>query len=149
MAPMAHGQTTCRNLTSDYFSILQYHPIMARQSPGPGAQFCLGENPEYKSFDLCYSFKTLVQTEYGRLRQLHDAVWNYQNNRLSILGDRRDAWMSYEKEHWNLVVFMFGHDINAFESVGAQQGHRAILALECFTVADQLGRFHWWYKQVD
>ena len=57
--------------------------------------------------------------------------------------------MSYEKELRNLIVFMFGYYIDAFECHGARKGHWAILALECFTVADQLGRFHSWYKQAD
>ena len=56
--------------------------------------------------------------------------------------------MSYEKALRNLIVFMFGYYIDAFECHGAQKGHLAILALECFTVADQLGRFHCWYKWV-
>ena len=44
---------------------------------------------------------------------------------------------------------MFGYYIDAFECYGAQKGHRAILAQECFMVADQLLRFHHWYKRVD
>ena len=92
MVPVAHRQASHQNLTGDYLSILQYHPIMARQSLGPGAQFCLGERPEYKIFDLCYNFKTPVWMEYGGLRQLHDTTWNYRNNRLFVLGYHRDAW---------------------------------------------------------
>ena len=57
--------------------------------------------------------------------------------------------MSYKKALRNLIVFMFGYYIDAFKCHGAQKGHRAILALECFTVADQLGRFHRWYKRAD
>ena len=60
-----------------------------------------------------------------------------------------DVRMSYEKALRNLIVFMFGYYIDAFECHGAQKGHQAILALECFTVADQPGRFHRWYKQAD
>ena len=48
MAPGMHGPDAHRNLTSNYCSILEYHPIMVRQSPGPGAQFFLGESPEFK-----------------------------------------------------------------------------------------------------
>ena len=59
------------------------------------------------------------------------------------------AWMSYEKALRNLIVFMFCYYIDAFECHGARKGRRAILALECFMVTDQLGRFHHWYKQVD
>ena len=44
---------------------------------------------------------------------------------------------------------MFGYYINVFECHGARKGHQAILVLECFMVADQLGRFHCWYKRVD
>ena len=50
-----------------------------------------------------------------------------------------DACMSYEKGLRNLVVFLFAHYIEAFEIHGALQVHRAILALECLTVADELG----------
>ena len=139
MAPVVHRQSNSQKLTSDYFSILQYHPITVRQSPGPGAWFCLGEGLEFKCFDLCYSFKMIIWTEYSGLKQLHDTTWNYRNNQLSILGDRRDTRMSYEKALRNLIMFMFGHYIDAFESTGAWQGHWAILALECFTVANQLG----------
>ena len=123
-------------------NISEYHPVTVRQSLGHGAQFCLGESPEYKCFDLCYSFKTLVQAEYGGVKQLHDATWNYRNNQLSVYGKCEDAQMLYEKALWNLIVFMFGHYIDAFECHGAWKGHRAILALKCFTVVDELGRFH-------
>ena len=44
---------------------------------------------------------------------------------------------------------MFGYYIDAFESYGAWKDHQAILALECLTVADELGRFHQWYKRAD
>ena len=57
--------------------------------------------------------------------------------------------MSYEKALLNLIVFMFGHYIDAFECHGARKGHQAILALKCFTVVNELGRFHWWYKRAD
>ena len=57
--------------------------------------------------------------------------------------------MSYEKVLQNLVVFLFAHYIEAFECHGARQGHRAILALECLTVPDELGWYHRWYKRAD
>ena len=57
--------------------------------------------------------------------------------------------MSYEKVLRNLIVFLFAHYIEAFECHGAWQGHRAILALECLTVANELGRYHCWYKRAD
>ena len=57
--------------------------------------------------------------------------------------------MSYEKVLRNLIVFLFAHYIEAFECHGARQGHQAILALECLTVADELGRYHRWYKRAD
>ena len=57
--------------------------------------------------------------------------------------------MSYEKALRNLIMFMFRYYINAFEYHGARKGHRAILVLKCFMVADQLGRFHHWYKRAD
>ena len=44
---------------------------------------------------------------------------------------------------------MFAHYIEAFECHGAWQGHWAILALECLTVADELGCYHCWYKRAD
>ena len=49
----------------------------------------------------------------------------------------------------NLIVFLFTHYIEAFECHGALQGHRAILALECLTVANELGRYHHWYNRED
>ena len=48
--------------------------------------------------------------------------------------------MSYEKALRNLIVFMLGHYIDAFECHGAWKGHWAILALKCFTVADEVGK---------
>ena len=57
--------------------------------------------------------------------------------------------MSYEKVLRNLIVFLFAHYIEAFECHGAWQGHQAILALECLTVADELGHYHCWYKRAD
>ena len=57
--------------------------------------------------------------------------------------------MSYEKGLQNLVVFLFAHNIEAFKCHGARQGHRAILVLECLMVADELGRYHHWYKRAD
>ena len=57
--------------------------------------------------------------------------------------------MSYEKALRNLVVFMFRHYIDSFKCHGAWKGHWAILALGCFMVVDELGRYHWWYKQAD
>ena len=44
---------------------------------------------------------------------------------------------------------MFGYYTNAFESYGDRKAHRVILALESLTVADELGRFHRWYKWAD
>ena len=57
--------------------------------------------------------------------------------------------MSYEKALRNLVVFLFAHYIKVFECHGAWQGHWAILALECLTIADVLGQYHQWYKRAD
>ena len=57
--------------------------------------------------------------------------------------------MSYEKTLRNLIMFMLSYYIDAFECHGAWKGHWAILVLKCFTVADQLGRFHHWYKRAD
>ena len=149
MAPVACGESTRQSLSSDYYSVLAYHPIAVNQNRCHGAWFCLGESPEFKCYDLCYSFKTMVRTEYGGLQELHQATWNYQNNWQSMIGNRSDYRMSYEKVLRNLVMFMFGHYIDAFECTGAQNGHWAILALECFMVANHLGQFHQWYKQTD
>ena len=44
---------------------------------------------------------------------------------------------------------MFGYYIDAFKSYGAWKDHQATLALECLTVAHELGRFHQWYKRAD
>ena len=60
-----------------------------------------------------------------------------------------DVQMSYKKALRNLIVFMFGYYIDAFKCHGPEKGHWAILALECFMVADQLGRFHHWYKRAN
>ena len=142
-----HGPEARQNLTGDYYSILEYHPV--RQTPGPGAQFCPGETPDCKCFDICYSFKNIVKVEYSGVKQLYNATWNYRNNQLSILGKCEDVQMSYEKALRNLIVFMIGHYIDSFKSSGAQKGHWAILALKYFTVADELGWYHHWYKRAD
>ena len=144
-----HDPDTRRNLNGNYVSVLSYHPVTTRQTWEHGAQFCLGENLGFKYFDLCYSFKALVSLEYGSVRQLHEAAWNYWNNQAKVFGTGQDVRMSYEKALRNLIVFMFSYYIDAFECHGAWKGHQAILALECFTVADQLGRFHCWYKRAD
>ena len=149
MAPRMHDPDTRRNLTGNYASIFSYHPVTTRQTWEHSTWFCLGESPGYKHFDLCYSFKALVHIEYRSVQRLHEAAWNYQNNWAKVFGTGQDTRMSYEKALWNLIVFMFGHYIDAFECHGARKGHRAILVLECFTVADELGRFHWWYKKAD
>ena len=85
MSPRMHDPDTRRNLTGNYLTILSYHLVTTRQTREHGAQFCLGESPEYKCFDLCYSFKTLVCAEYGSLQNLHEAAWNYQNNQAKCL----------------------------------------------------------------
>ena len=90
-----------------------------------------------------------MRLEYGSVWRLHEAAWNCRNNRAKVFGTGPDVRMSYEKALRNLIVFMFGYFIDALECHGARKGHQAILALECFTVADQLGRFHRWYKQAD
>ena len=142
-----HDLNTRWNLTGNYLTVLSYHLVTTRQTREHGAQFCLGESPEYKCFDLYYSFKTLVCVEYGSLQRLHEAAWNYQNNQAKVFGTGQDVRMSYDKALRNLIIFMFGYYIDTFESYGAQKGHRAILALECLT--DELGRFHRWYKRAD
>ena len=148
MVPGQHAPDAYRNLTSNYnFSCS--HPVSIRQNRDHGATFCLGENPDFKCFDLCYSFKTLVCLEYGGFRQLHQTVWNYRNNRVADFARSEDTRMSYEKALQNLIVFLFAHYIEAFECHDTQQGHRAILVLECLTVADELGCYHCWYKRAD
>ena len=152
MVPGMHGLDTRWNLNGNYVSVLSYHPVTTRQTREHGARFCLGESPGFKYFDLCYSFKALVHQEYGSVQRLHDVAWNYwnnRNNRTKVFGMGLDVRMLYKKALRNLIVFMFGYYIDAFECHGARKGHRAILALECFTVADQLGRFHHWYKRAD
>ena len=149
MAPRMHDPDTHQNLTGNHVSTLSYRPVTTRQTREHGAQFCLMESPEYKCFDLCYSFKTLVHVEYGSLQQLHDAAWNYWDNWAKIFGTGQDVRMSYEKALWNLIIFMFGHYIDASKCHGAWKGHWAILALKCFTVVDELGRFQKWYKIAD
>ena len=101
-----HDPDTHQTLTSHYVGILSYHPVTIRQNQEHSAQFCLGESPEYKCFDLCYSFKTLVCVGYGGVRQLHDAAWNYQNNQAKDFSNRDDAQMSYGKALRNSIGFM-------------------------------------------
>ena len=149
MVPGMHDPDIHQNLNGNYVSVLFYHPVTTRQTREHGAQICLGESPGFKYFDLCYSFKALVSLEYGSVWQLHEAAWNYRNNQAKVFGMGPDVQMSYKKALRNLIVFMFGYYIDAFECHGARKGHRAILALECFTMADQLGRFHCWYKRAD
>ena len=148
MAPGQHAPDAHWNLTSNY-DFNCFHPISIRQNQENGAPFCLGESPDYKRFDLCYSFKTLVHLEHSGFGQLHDASWNYRNNQVAAFAHLEDTLMSYEKALRNLVVFLFAHYIEAFECHGARQGHRAILALECLTMADELGQYHQWYKRAD
>ena len=148
MASGQHAPDAHQNLTGNYnFSCS--HPISIRQNRDHSAPFCLGENPDSKHFDLCYSFKTLVHLDSGGFGQLHQAAWNYQNNRVAAFTRSEDNRMSYEKVLPNLIVFLFAHYIEAFECHGARQGHRAIMALECLTVADELGCYHRWYKRAD
>ena len=123
--------------------------LVSGKNQDHGAPFCLGENPDFKCFDLCYSFKTLVHLDYGGFGQLHQAAWNYRNNQVAAFARSEDNRMSYEKALRNLIVFLFAHYIEAFECHGARQGHRAILALEGLTVANKLGRYHHWYKRAD
>ena len=149
MAPGQHAPDAHRNLTGNYNSNYFYQPITVRQNRENGAPFCLGENPDFKPFDLCYSFKALVRVENGGFASLHEAAWNYWNNRVAAFNHLEDARMSYDKWLRNLVVFLFAHYIKAFECHGAQQGHRAILVLQCLMVADKLGRYHRWYKRAD
>ena len=128
MAPGQHALEAHWNLTGNYnFSCS--HPISIRQNLDHGAPFCLGENLDSKCFDLCYSFKTLVRLDYGGFGQLHQAAWNYRNNRVAAFAQSQDNPMSYEKALRNLIVFLFAHYIEAFECHGARQGHWAILAL--------------------
>ena len=142
MAPGQHAPDAHRNLTGNY-NFNCSHPISIRQNWDHGAPFCLGENPDFKHFDLCYSFKTLVHLEYGGFGQLHQAAWNYRNNQVAAFTRSEDTRMSYEKALRNLIVFLFAHYIKAFEC------HGAILALECLTVANELGCYHRWYKRAD
>ena len=149
MVPRQHAPDAHRNLTGNYNFNYSYHPITVRQNWENGAPFCLGENPDFKQFDLCYSFKALVCVEYGGFASLHKAAWNYWNNWVDAFNHSEDAHMSYEKGLQNLVVFLFAHYIEAFECHGAQQGHWASLVLECLMVADELGQYHHWYKRAD
>ena len=122
------------------------HCNPVKEIPTP---FCLAENLDFKPFDLCYSFKALVCVEYGGFASLHEAAWNYQNNWVAAFNHSEDARMSYEKGLQNLIVFLFAHYIEAFECHGARQGYWAILVLECLTAADELARYHRWYKRAN
>ena len=92
MAPGMHDPDIHQNL-----SVLSYYPVTTRQTREHGTQFCLGESPGSKHFDLCYSFKALVKQEYGSVRRLHEAAWNYRNNWARVFGMGPDVQMSYEK----------------------------------------------------
>ena len=127
MAPRQHAPDAHQNLTGNYDFNYSYHPITIVQNWENGALFCLGENPDFKQFDLCYSFKALVHLEYGGFGSLHEAAWNYWNNQVATFNHSEDARMSYKKALWNLVVFLFVHYIEAFECHGAWQGHRGHL----------------------
>ena len=144
MAPRQHAPDAHRNLTSNYDFNYSCHQITTRQNRENGAPFCLGENLDFKQFDLCYSFKALVHVEYGGFGSLHQAAWNYRNNRVATFNHSEDARMSYEKVLQNLVVFL-----SCITSRPLRQGHGAILALECLMVADELGWYHCWYKRAD
>ena len=139
MAPGQHAPDAHQNLTSNYNFNYSYHPITIRQNWENGAPFCLGENLDFKQFDLCYSFKALVHVEYRGFASLHKAAWNYWNNWVAAFNHSEDACMSYEKGLWNLVVCLFVHYIKTFKCHGARQGHQAIFVLECLMVADELG----------
>ena len=115
MAPGQHAPDAHRNLTGNYNFNYFCYPITVRQNRENGALFCLGENPDFKPFDLCYSFKALVHVEYGGFASLHEAAWNYWNNWVAPFNHSEDARMSYEKGLQNLVVFLFTHYIEAFE----------------------------------
>ena len=96
MAPGQHALDAHRNLTGNY-NFNCSHPISIRQNRDHVALFCLGENLDSKHFDLCYSFKTLVCLDYGGFGQLHQAAWNYQNNRVAAFARSEGNRMSYEK----------------------------------------------------
>ena len=49
MVPGVHDLDTRRNLTGNYLTVLSYHSVTTRQTREHGAQFCLGESPEYKN----------------------------------------------------------------------------------------------------
>ena len=112
MAPRQHAPDAHRNLTSNY-NFNCSHPISIRQNWDHVAPFCLGENPDSKRFDLCYSFKTLVRLDYGGFGQLHQAAWNYRNNRVAAFAQLEDNCMSYEKVLRNLIVFLLLRPLNA------------------------------------
>ena len=106
MAPGMHDPDTHRNLTSNHLTVLSYHLVTTGQTREYGARFCLGESPEYKHFDLCYSFKTLVRAEYGSLQNLHEVAWNYRNNRAKVFSTGPDVQMSYNKALRNLILWV-------------------------------------------
>ena len=146
MVPGQHTPDAHWNLTSNY-NFNCSHPISIRQNRDHGAPFCLGENQILNI--LIFVLRPLVCLEYGGFGQLHQAAWNYRNNRVAAFARSEDTHMSYEKALQNLIVFLFAHYIEAFECHGTWQGHRAILALECLTVADELECYHHWYKRAD
>ena len=119
MAPGMHDLDIRQNLTGNYVDVLSYHPVTTRQTWEHGAWFCLGESPEFKCFDLCYSFKILVLAEYRSVQRLHEVAWNYWNNWAKVFGTSQDIQMSYEKALRNLIIFIFRYYIDIFECHGA------------------------------
>ena len=96
MVPGQHAPDAYQNLTGNYIFNCS-HPISIRQNRDHSAPFCLGENLDFKHFDFCYSFKTVVRLDYGGFGQLHQAAWNYRNNRVAAFAQSEDNHMSYEK----------------------------------------------------
>ena len=87
--------------------------------------------------------------EYGGFASLHEAAWNYQNNQVAAFNHLEDARMSYEKglrKPGSVLVHTLHQGLRV---PWAWQGHWAILALECLTVADELGQYHHWYKRAN
>ena len=101
----------------------------------------------YKRFDLCYSFKILLQTEYGSTQQLHFATKNYVHNYTA--GQPQNRQITYEQALRNLTVLMFSHYINHIENTGSLEGHWTLMAHECLMVVATLGRFHRWQRRVE
>ena len=108
IAPGACGEPNSSGLTGMQASIINYHPVPARESRHCCAALCLGESPaqaRLKCLDLRCSFEAIVKAEYGGRDHLDFAVKQEET---------RIGGITYERALCNLVVSMYGHYVDLF-----------------------------------